>query len=113
MIEKTVLDYLDSALDVPVYLEQPKSKPNEYVLIKIISMGRVNYINNASFYLRSISTSLFNASKLNKDVMNAMDAIISEDSISASKIGGMTQDIDTTTKTYAYECVYNLVFTED
>ena len=33
MIEKIILDWLGAKLDVPVYLEEPKNPPKEYVLI--------------------------------------------------------------------------------
>ena len=113
MIEKTVLDYLSTKLGVPVYAEKPTNKPIEYVLIKYVDGGRINHIDNASFYIESISTSMVNASKLNKQVMDAMFDFVSVDGISSSKLGGANQYIDQATKTYAYQCVFNLIYTED
>ena len=34
MIEKTVLDYLNRKLDVPVYMEVPEKPEKEYVVIR-------------------------------------------------------------------------------
>lgn len=34
MIEKTVLDYLNRKLDVPVYMEVPEKPEKEYVVIE-------------------------------------------------------------------------------
>ena len=113
MIEKIILDYLMDKLGVPVYAEQPIKKPSEYIVFKQIDGGRVNYINNASFYFESISTSMLNASKLNQAVINALYGLTEVENISSSKLGGTSQNIDTQSKRYAYECVFNLVYTED
>lgn len=113
MIEVTVRNYLDGELTVPVYMEEPKDKPDEYVVLQIIDNGRINQIDAVTFNIISYSTSLYNASELNQAVKDAMYDIISLDNISSSKCGGGGQAINTVTKQYAYECVFNLYYMEE
>lgn len=114
MIEVTVKQYLDGVLDVPVYMgEEPKNKPSEYVVLEIIDNGRVNCIDAVTFNIVSYSTTLHKAGELNQKVKNAMYDIVTLDNVSSSKCGGGGQAINTVTKQYAYECVFNLYYMED
>ena len=49
MIEKTVLDYLNRKLDVPVYMEVPEKPEKEYVVIEKTGSGAENHICSAVF----------------------------------------------------------------
>ena len=114
MIEKTVKNYLDSELDVPVYMgEEPKTKPSEYIVLKYIDSGRINMIDAATFDIISHSTSLQKAAELNEKVKNAMYDIITLPNVSSSKCGGGGQEINQTTKQYAYDCIFNLYYMEE
>ena len=44
MIEKTVLNYLNRKLDVPVYMEVPEKPEKEYVVIEKTGSGAENHI---------------------------------------------------------------------
>lgn len=113
MIEKTVVSYLKTKISVPVYMgEIPSKHPQEYVVLKSIDGGRVNHIDAATFSILSYSSSLQKAAELNLLVKNAMYDIVTIDSVSSSKCGGGGQDIDTMTKSYAYECIFNLFYME-
>ncbi len=113
MIESTVTKYLNEVLDVPAYMEEPKNKPPEYVVLQVIDSGRTNYIDAVTFNITSYSTSLLKAAQLNNMVKNAMYDIISINNISSSKFGGGGQEIKQTTKQYAYYCIFNLFYTEE
>lgn len=113
MIEKTVISYLNNKLSVPVYMgEKPTNKPQEYVVVNLMDSGRTNQIDAVTFSIESYSTSLQKAAELNVLVKNAMFDIVSVNGISSSKCGGGSQNIDTETKTYAYECIFNLIYME-
>jgi len=114
MIEKIVITYLKSKLGtVPVYMgEKPANKPQECVVIKYIDGGRINMIDAVTFSIMSYSTSLQKSAELNKLVKNAMYDIVSQNKISSSKCGGGSQSIDSQTKEYAYECIFNLFYME-
>lgn len=111
MIEKIVFNYLKGVLDIPVYVgEKPSNKPKQYVVLKVLDGGRVNFIDAVTFDILSYSPSLQTASELNEKVKEAMFNIIEEPSISSSSCGGGGQSIDTSTKEYAYECIFNLYY---
>lgn len=113
MIEKTVTSYMNRKLDVPVYMgEKPTEKKKEYVVLSIIDNGRTDFIDAVTFNIRSYSTSLQKAAELNEKVKNAMFDIIEEPTISSSKCGGGGQNIDSLTKEYSYDTVFNLYFAE-
>jgi len=111
MIELTVLNYLKSVLDVPVVMEKPTGNVDEFVLIEKTGSRVDNYcINRATFALQSWSTSLYNAASLNEDVKQAMDKIIESTDVSKSQLNSDYNFTDTTTKSYRYQAVYDLVF---
>lgn len=114
MIEKQVTAYLKTKLSCAVYMgEKPNNPPNKYVVIKIIDAGRNNFIDEASLILESHDTTLQKCAELNEEVKNAMFDITILDNVSSSKLGGSGgQHIDTQTKTYAYQCVFNLFYTQ-
>lgn len=109
MIEKTVLDYLKSALDVPVYMEEPKDKPDSFVVLEKTGSGRSNLINNSQLALQSYATSLYLAAQLNEQVKEAMDNIIILSSVIKSSLNSDYNFTDTTTKRYRYQAIYDLV----
>jgi len=111
MIEKTIYTYLTNQLDVPVCMgEKPTTKASEYVVLEVIDDGRTNHVDAITFNIESYSTSLQKAAELNALVKTAMFNAISLASVSSSKCGGGGQKIDTQTKTYCYETVFNLYY---
>lgn len=110
MIETAVLDYLKSVLSVPVYMEKPTDSVKEYVMIEKTGSGKENYINSATFAIQSYSTSLYKAAELNEQVKNAMDTIKYSADVSSAKLNSDYNYTDTTTKSYRYQAVYDLVF---
>lgn len=113
MIESVVIGYLNEKLNVPVYAEEPTRKIDEYVIVQTIDNGRVNFIDACTLSIKSVSTTFENAGKLNKKVKDAMFDIIELSNVSSSKCGGGGQRIDTVTKRYTHECIFNLYYTED
>ena len=109
-IEKIVLDYLNAALNVPVYLEKPEDQPNRYVLMEKIGGSNKNFINTATLTLQSYAESLFLASSLNEEVKEAMNNIISLDCIGKAKLNSDYNYTDKTKKKYRYQAVYDLTY---
>lgn len=119
MIELVVLNYLKSALDVPVVMEKPTGAISEYVLIEKTGSGQSNHINTATFAIQSWSDSLYNACLLNESVKEAMIGngvdeygIVSSDTADISKceLNSDYDYTDTTTKSYRYQAVFDLFF---
>ena len=108
MIEKTVLDFLQSALAVPVCMEV--SQANEFVLIEKTGSSNENRIFTATLAVQSYSTSLYKASRLNEDVKNAMQELDELDCICSCKLNSDYNYTDTTTKRYRYQAVFDIAF---
>ena len=111
MIEKTVLDYLITALSpVPVVMEEPKDKVSKFVLIEKTGSGEDNHINSATLAIKSYDTSLYNAAQLNETVKAKMANIISLPEISACYLNSDYNYTDTTEKRYRYQAVFDLFY---
>lgn len=110
MIEKILLDYLNEALSVPVFMEKPERPPIRYVLVEKVGSSRENYINKATLTLQSYAESLFLAAELNEEVKKAMDNLVVLDSIGASRHNADYNFTDTTKKKYRYQAVYDLTY---
>ena len=112
MIEKTILDYLDDRLDVPVYMERPEGDIGSLVVLEKTGSSVFNHVTSATFAVQSYAASLYDAAILNEDVKNAMDDLISLAEISSSKLNSDYNFTDTSTKDYRYQAVYDIVYNE-
>lgn len=111
MIEEVILNYLDNIFDIPVYMETPEKIPPEYILIERLGGSMTNHIWNGSFAVQSISSiSLYNAAKINNDVVLAMLAIINDTDISSCKLNSNYNYTDTETKQYRYQAVFDIYY---
>lgn len=108
MIEEIVLNYLKSVLAVSVHME--KSTEDEYVLIEKTGSGEENHVNSATIAIQSYSTSLYKAAELNEAVKVAMNELPYKADVSSAKLNSDYNYTDTTTKSYRYQAVYDLVF---
>jgi hypothetical protein len=110
IIEETVRNYLNEQLECPVWLEIPKgiTPPAQYVLLMKTGSGRYNHLNSAVIAAQSYADSLIDAMDLNEAVKNAMDSLITLDSISRSALNSDYNFTDTQTKKYRYQAVYDI-----
>lgn len=110
MIEKIIYDYLNSCMDVPVYMEKQDDMPETYVLIEKTGSSVSNYIYSATFAIQSYSTSMYKASELNEIVKEKMDDLITLPNISKSSLNSDYNFTDTQTKKYRYQAVYDIYY---
>lgn len=110
MIEEIVLNYLDSVLEVPAYMEMPEDKPERYVLMEKTGGSVEDLIYSATFAIQSYAKSLYDAAVLNENVKKAMDNISALDSVMSSKLNSDYNFTDTTKKEYRYQAVYDLFY---
>ena len=108
MIELTILNHLKTKLSVPVYLEEPETKPDRYVLFEKTSSGRVNSLLSSAFAFQSYAESLYQAVLLNELTKAAVDSLIELDEIASVKLNSDYNFTDTTTKRYRYQAVYDI-----
>lgn len=111
MIQKIIRDYLTTELvSIPVYMEQPKTAPAEWVLIELADSGQTNQICAATLFIRCNAQSMYAAAALSESVKALMLDAIQLDAISAVKIGGERSGIDTTNRIYQYDLTFNTFF---
>lgn len=110
MIEKIVLDYLNSALSVNSYTEKPniQERPEKYVLIEKTGGSSENMINRAVIALQSHANSLYAAASLNESVKAAMESIVELPSVFSCRLQSDYNFTDTTEKKYRYQAVFEL-----
>ena len=110
MIEKIILDYLQEALSVPVYMEQPIQKPESYVLLEKTGSARDDFISTATVAIQSYAKSLHEAAKLNEVVKEKMDNIVTLDAVMGARLNTDYNFTDTEAKRYRYQAVYDLFY---
>lgn len=112
MIEQTVKDYLGNLLSVPVHTEVPINPPSSFVVIEKTGGSSVNHISTNTLAIQSYAESMYLASLLNEEVKDAMENIITLNSISRCSLEGDYNYTDTRTKQYRYQAVFSLVHFE-
>ena len=109
MIEKTVKDYLQSSLGIPVRLEEADNLGTEYVLIEKTGSSVENHIKRATLAIQSYSMSLYGAAELNERIKEAMGKSIELDDICKCDLNSDYNYTDTTRKKYRYQAVFDIV----
>lgn len=108
MIEKIILNYLKSALDCSVYMEEPEEKSTRYVVIQKTGSSRVNYIFSATVAVQSYGKTLLEAAELNEAVKNAMFNISQVAEVASCRLNSDYNFTDPATKRYRYQSVFEL-----
>ena len=110
MIEKKIREYLKKILDIPVYLEEPETIPDEYIIVEKVGSGVRNYIQSAMIAVQSYSTSMSNTIDLNERVKTAMLEAITEPYITKVSLNSDYNFTDTETKRYRYQAMFDVTF---
>ena len=108
MIEVTIMQHLESKLDVPVFMEKPEPLLLEYVLFEKTSGGKDNQLLSSTFAFQSYAPSLYKAALLNEKVKLAVDSLIEIPGVSGVQINSDYNFTDTSTKEYRYQAVYDI-----
>lgn len=108
IIELTVLEYLKSVLDVPVYMEVPADMPASFIVVQKLGSGKENHIYSSSFALQSYAESTYKAAMLNAFVIETMESMISLGRIISVKLNSDYIYTDTSNKKPRYQCVFDI-----
>lgn len=108
MIELVIKKYLDNHLPVPSFLERPEEPPDRFVLFEKTGSAKSNYIPSSTFAFQSYAKSMYEAAKLNEEVKEVIEEMITLDEISSVKLNSDYNYTDTTTKEYRYQAVYDI-----
>lgn len=107
MIEKTMLDYLNAELSVPVRMQRPESPPSKYVLIEKTGSTAANKIHKANMAFQSYAPTLYEAAELNEQVKEAVESApdtLTE--VGAVRLNTDYNFTDTNAKQYRYQAVF-------
>ena len=110
MIERIVLEFLESKLNIPVFLEKPPKPPVRMVIVQKTGSSRSNRIDGATIALQSYGGTLVDTIELNERVKTAMDEIIELDSIGGCDFSSDYNYTDTQTKQHRYQAVYFITY---
>jgi hypothetical protein len=112
MIELTVYNYLKSALNVDVYMSEPKNQrpenPQTFVLIEKTGSGKTDHICEATIAVQSYAPTVYEAALLNERVKTAMENIITVDSVTGCKLNSDYVYTRESTKQPRYQAVFDL-----
>ena len=108
MIEKVILEYLNSAMSVPCYMEFPEDASDEFIVITKIGASRTNWVYSSTFEFQCVSTSLEKAATLCETLKAAMDDAVTLTEVSRARYAGDYNATFTASKSYRYKAVYEV-----
>lgn len=113
MIEETILEYLDSRLDVPCYLMRPENVPDAFVLIEKTGGSRTNKVDHATFALQSYGATLYDAAALNRTVISATEDLVTLPSIASSRLQTDYNFTNIADKHPRYQAIFSITYYEE
>ena len=106
-IEEIVCNYLSSVLDCPVLPEKPARPFGRMVFVERTG-GRGRFITESTIAIQSYEESMYKAAKLNDDVIEAMNGLISVPDVTRVTLNSNYNFTDTQTKEYRYQAVFDI-----
>ena len=106
MIEKTVLEYLNSRLDVMARME--KVHADRYVLIEKTGSSNDNFIYSTTLAIQSYAPSLYEAALLNEQVKEVMSELPLLNEVTRCELNTDYNYTNPATKQYRYQAVFNI-----
>ena len=108
MIEKVILDYLDGALDAPVFTEMPVPRPQRFHLIQQTGGGARDRLYTALIAVQSYAESRYEAGLLQDAVLAAMDGLPGRPEIAGCRLNAAYPFPDTDEKTHRFQAVFDI-----
>ena len=108
MIEKTILDYLNQQMTVPVYMERPASPPSKYILLEKTGSSKQNHIYGATLAVQSYAPSLYEAAVLNEDAKAKLENAVTLEGVCRVSLNSDYNFTDAATKQYRYQAVFDI-----
>lgn len=110
MIEKLIREYLKTHLNVPVYLEEPESITDEYIIVEKVGSSMKNYIKSATIAVQTYAGSLSRVIDLNEQTKDVMLNIIELSDVSRCSLNSDYNFTDTETKRYRYQAIFDITY---
>lgn len=109
MVETLVLDYLNSALDAPCFMEVAEKRPGRFVVVEKTGSKPSEHLIYSTLAIKSYGPSLFEAAQLSRNVVAAMAMLPLLDEVSRCELNSEYNYTDTTAKDYRYQAVFDIV----
>lgn len=109
MTELIVYQYLDTVLNVPVYMEIPVSPPDDFVVIEKTGSSTENYIETATLAIQSYGGTMYKAAVLNETLKQYMDAAVALPNVSSVKLNSDYNYTDVEEHRYRYQAVFDVI----
>lgn len=113
MIELILKQYLNGVLDVPVLFEHKAGTDVPFIIIEKTGGSSDNHLQKATIAIQSYAASLYNAAKLNEDVIRAMDRFDEIENITGVHLNSSYNYTDTETKNYRYQAVFDINYLQE
>lgn len=108
MIEIDIKKYIESKLNIPVYLEFPKEPPIEFILFEKTGSRKSNHLQSSTFAFQSYSDSLYKSAVLNNKLKECLDNMVELKTISKISLNSDYNFTDREQKRYRYQAVYDI-----
>ncbi|MGM0124865.1 hypothetical protein IGI37_002259 [Enterococcus sp. AZ194] len=108
MIELVIKNYLDGHLSVPSFLERSGKMPDEFILFEKTSGAKRNQVKSSTFAFQSYAPSMYGAAKLNEELKDVVEELITVDEVSSVRLNSDYNFTDTETKEYRYQAVFDI-----
>lgn len=109
MIEKTVLDYLNSKLNVNCYMNEPEGQTS-FVVIEKTGSSVTEHIKSGTLAIQSYAPTLYAAATLNEAVKTAMEKIVETTAVIRCRLISDYNFTNTAKKQPRYQAVFELLF---
>ena len=108
MIEKTVLEYLQSHTGIPCYLEFPSEQQDRFLVIQKTGSSMYDHLKTATIAVQTYAKTLAETISTNEEVKTAMSGLADLDEIGGCNLNSDYNFTDTTTKKYRYQAVFDI-----
>lgn len=108
MIEKTVLEYLQSHTGIPCHLEVPSNPPERFLVVEKTGSSVTDLIKTATIAVQSYGETLTETIAINERVKEEMSGLADLDEIGGCNLNSDYNFTDTTTKKYRYQAVFDI-----
>lgn len=110
MIEKTILDYLNTEMAVTAYMEEPENPPAEYLRVEKQGGGITDHVKSAVITVQSYGSSMYRAAEINQTVVEKMLESVKLAKIARCSLNSDYCFTDTETHRYRYQAVFDIVY---
>lgn len=108
MLEVTLKQYLDTKVDVPVYLEVPADAAKEYYALERVGGSEDDKIFHSSFTIESVGKSLYKSALMDETIIGIMTDAIELPEISSVLLNTHYNATDTERKQYKYKALFDI-----